>query len=31
MYKGQNNTQYRLNVDIGDFKEDMAAISSYVC
>ena len=30
-YKGQNNTQHRLNVYIGDCKEDMTAISSYVC
>ena len=30
-YKGQCNTQHRLNVYIGDFKEDMTAISSYVC
>ena len=30
-YKGQNNTQHRLNVYIWDCKEDMTAISSYVC
>ena len=30
-YKGQNNTQRRLNVYIGDCKEDMTVISSYVC
>ena len=30
-YKGQYNTQHRLNIYIGDCKEDMAAISSYVC
>ena len=30
-YKGQNNTQHRLNVYIGDCKEDMTAITSYVC
>ena len=30
IYKGQNNTQHRLNVYIGDCKEDMTAISTYV-
>ena len=29
--KGQNNTQHRLNAYIGDCKEDMTAINSYVC
>ena len=30
-YKVQYNTQDRLNVYIADCKEDMTAISSYVC
>ena len=30
-YKGQNNTQHRLKAYIGDGKEDMTVISSYVC
>ena len=30
-YIGQYNTQHHLNVYIGDCKEDMTVISSYVC
>ena len=30
-YKGQYNIQHRLNLYIGDSKEDMTAINSYAC
>ena len=30
-FRGQYNTQHHVNVYIGDFKEDMTAIGSYVC